>query len=204
MLIAEACVETGRPGRYLVQLCKHFSAKGRHIGQRLHGRRGADPQALRDMRAVAAQAEVTWSDSEGELRLPWGRITLKAEPEALAVRVESAEAQDLRRLQGLVAGHIERFGRREGLTVAWQGAANTGTPPEAGTAVRRSRRPLPALALVAAVALVLALHLGIGGAVLSNWRWTGWAAVGVLALVLLKVVVLGGFAVHRLRPRTRR
>ncbi|NUO42937.1 MAG: DUF2218 domain-containing protein, partial [Streptomyces sp.] len=27
---AEARVETGRPSRYLVQLCKHFDNKGRH------------------------------------------------------------------------------------------------------------------------------------------------------------------------------
>ncbi|MET9686597.1 hypothetical protein [Streptomyces coeruleorubidus] len=49
---------------------------------------------------------------------------------------------------------------------------------------------------MAVVALVLAAHLGLGGAVLANWRWTGWAVGGVLAVLLVKAVVLGGFAVH--------
>jgi hypothetical protein len=47
------------------------------------------------------------------------------------------------------------------------------------------------------VALVLAVHLGLGDAVLANWQWTGWTVCGVLAVVLVKVALLGGFAVRR-------
>ena len=46
MLIAEAHVETERPSRYFVQLCKHFDNKGRHLrGHRPRNHGGGDPQA---------------------------------------------------------------------------------------------------------------------------------------------------------------
>ncbi|MFH9001908.1 DUF2218 domain-containing protein [Streptomyces afghaniensis] len=72
MPTAEARVETERPSRYLAQLCKHFSHKGRHLGRRLHGHPGGDGQALREMRAVAEQAQVDWADTDGQVDLPWG------------------------------------------------------------------------------------------------------------------------------------
>ncbi|RZB14304.1 DUF2218 domain-containing protein [Streptomyces sp. F001] len=205
MPTAEARIETERPSRYLVQLCKHFSNKGRHLGRRLHGHSGGDGQALRDMRAVAEQAQVEWSDTEGQVTLPWGRITLRAAPGVLMLRAEAAEDDDLRRLQDLAAGHVERFGRRDGLLVNWQPTDMPAAPPEAaagpaqvlaGNVVPR-RSHLKVTALVAVVVLVLAVHLGLGGVLLSNWRWTGWAAGGILAVVLLKVALLGGFAIRR-------
>ncbi|WP_063824468.1 DUF2218 domain-containing protein [Streptomyces sp. CdTB01] len=205
MPTAEARVETDRPSRYLVQLCKHFSNKGRHLGQRAHAHSGGDAQALRDMRAVAEQAQVEWSDTEGEVSLPWGRIILQAAPGALTMHVEAVTEEDLGRLQDLVAGHIERFGRRDGLRVSWQRPESPAFFPEAsvgtagapgGGAVQR-RRHLKAIGLAAVVALVLLVHLGLGGAVLANWRWTGWTVGAVLAVVLVKVVLLGGFAVRR-------
>lgn len=57
------------------------------------------------------------------------------------------------------------------------------------------------MGLVAAVALALAVHLGLASALLANWHWTGWAAVGVLAVVLVKVALVGGFGLHRGRAR---
>lgn len=50
--------------------------------------------------------------------------------------------------------------------------------------------------------LAVAVHLGLGGVLLANWRWTGWAVGVVLAVVLLKVTVLTGlgrFVVRRNR-----
>ncbi|MFC4506221.1 MULTISPECIES: hypothetical protein [Streptomyces] len=58
------------------------------------------------------------------------------------------------------------------------------------------RGHLKAMGLVAVVVLVLAVHLGLGGVLLSNWRWTGWAVGGLLAVVLLKIALLGGFAIR--------
>jgi hypothetical protein len=211
MPIAEARVETERPSRYLVQLCKHFSHKGRHLGHRPHAHQGGDAQALRDMRTVAEQAQVEWSATAGEVGLPWGRITLGTVPGALTLRVQAADEEDLRRLQGLVAGHVERFGRREGLRVSWQRSETAADSAEAvhmaevsgGGGVPR-RRHLRVAALVAAISLVLAVHLGLGGMLLANWRWTGWAVGGVLAVVLVKATVLGGFAFHRNRTSKNR
>ncbi|MFC5803075.1 DUF2218 domain-containing protein [Streptomyces formicae] len=204
MPIAEARVETERPSRYLVQLCKHFAGKGRHLGHRPLAHRGVDAQAWSDMRAVAGQAQVTWSDNEGEVTLPWGRIFLRAAPGALELCAEGATDEDLRRLQDLAAGHVERFGRREGLQVRWRQGPGTAAEavvppgaPEAGTV--RPRRHLGVAAVVAVVALALVVHLGLGGAILANLRWTGWAVGGVVAMVLVKAIVLGGFAVHRRR-----
>lgn len=205
MPTAEARVETDRPSRYLVQLCKHFSNKGRHLGHRAHAHSGGDPQALRDMRAVAELAQVEWSDTEGEVSLPWGRITLRAAPGALTLRAEAVDEEDLARLQGLVAGHVERFGRRDGVRVGWQRPESPVVSPQAavgmagapgGGAVSR-RGHLKVMGIVAVIVIVLAVHLGLGGFLLSNWRWTGWAAVGLLVVLLLKVALLGGFVIRR-------
>lgn len=205
MPTAEARVETERPSRYLVQLCKHFSNKGRHLGRGFHGHPGGDGQALREMQAVAEQAQVEWSDTEGHVALPWGRITLRATPGVLVLRVEAAAEDDLRRLQELVAGHVGRFGRRDGLQVNWQATASPALSPAA--AVLDAQVPpadagprgghLKVVGVVAVVAIVLAVHLGLGSVLLSNWRWTGWAAGGLLAVVVLKVALLGGFAIRR-------
>ncbi|WP_369254978.1 DUF2218 domain-containing protein [Streptomyces sp. R35] len=211
MLTAEARVETDRPSRYLVQLCKHFDNKGRHLGHRPRGHNGEDAQALQETRAVAAQAQVEWSETRGSVRLPWGRCELRAEPGALTAHVEAVDEENLRRLQDLVTGHVERFGRREELTVAWEEPeaamepaddnAAGAAPATRGEVVRRGRRARTA-ALVAVGVLAVAVHLGLGGVLLANWRWTGWAVGVVLAVVLLKVTVLTGlgrFVVRRNR-----
>ncbi|MFE9646383.1 DUF2218 domain-containing protein [Streptomyces sp. NPDC006365] len=200
MPTTEARVETERPSRYLVQFCKHFSHKGRHLGHRPRAHLGGDAQMPSATRAVAEQARVDWSDTDGEVSLAWGRITLQAGPGVLTLRVEAAGDEELRRLQDLAAGHVERFGRRDGLQVTWQrldssADSHAGAGAPGGGAVPR-RRHLGVVGLVAVVALVLAVHLGLGGAVLANWQWTGWAVGGVLAVVLVKVAVLGGFAVR--------
>jgi hypothetical protein len=176
----EAHVETERPSRYLVQLCKHFSNKGRHLGHRSRAHMGGDAQALRDMRAVGEQAQVAWTDTEGDVSLPWGRITLRAASGVLTLRAEAVDEEDLRRLRDLVTGHIERFGRRDGLQVNWErpetsavSRETVGTAGVRGGAEAPPRRHLGVMGLVAVIALVLAVHLGLGGALLANWRWTG-------------------------------
>ncbi|MDN3021408.1 DUF2218 domain-containing protein [Streptomyces sp. S.PB5] len=225
MPTVEARVGTERPARYLVQLCKHFSNKGRHLGRGLHGHSGGDTQALREMRAVAEQAQVEWSDTEGRVVLPWGRIELRAAPGALVLRVEAAAEGDLSRLQELAGGHLERFGRRDGLRVSWRSAASPADSPATATATvpptptptatassgeaaaavpqvpgaagDRRRGHLKAAGVVAVVVIALAAHLGLGSVLVSHWRWTGWAVGGLVVIVLLKAALLGGFAVRR-------
>jgi hypothetical protein len=65
---------------------------------------------------------VEWSDSTGTISLTWGRCTLAAGPGALILRAEAADRDSLRRLQDLMTGRLESFGRRDGLRVRWQPA----------------------------------------------------------------------------------
>ena len=112
MPTAEARIPTDRPGRYLVQLCKHFANKGRHLTHlpRTH--------TLPELRPNQIQAE--WTDSDGTLRLPWGQCTLQAVPGALRVCAEADDRENLERLQDLVDTHIARFSRRDALRVEWE------------------------------------------------------------------------------------
>jgi hypothetical protein len=118
MLIAEARVETERSSRYLVQLCRHVDKAAQ-----------VRPQM---------QAHVEWSDDRGVISFSWGRCTLQAAPGLLTLRAEASDEEGLRRIENRVADRLERFGRRDQLTVTW-------TPPHgaeeqsAETATRRRR-----------------------------------------------------------------
>lgn len=103
MLIAEASVATGRPSRYLVQLCRHVDLVA---------------QAQPEM-----QAQVEWSDDRGMISFGSGRCTLRAVPGVLTLRAEAADEESLRQLEQRVADRLERIGRRDRLTVTW-------TPPQ--------------------------------------------------------------------------
>jgi hypothetical protein len=124
MLTAEAHVTTERPSRYLVQLCRHASQMGQHRGtgqwrgmrQRLRHRpptnQGGDgPPEVR-------HAEC--SDTHGIVELGWARWFMRATADTLTLRAEADSEQHLRQVQDLVAGRLERIGRRDHLTVTWQ------------------------------------------------------------------------------------
>ncbi|MGW3104456.1 DUF2218 domain-containing protein [Streptomyces sp. NPDC001100] len=114
MLTAETHIATERASRYLVQLCKHFDNKGRHL---IHRPRA---HALPDV--PTDHIHVEWTDSDGVLHLPWGQCTLRAAPGLLRVCVEAEDQENLGRLQDLVATHIGRFSRRDPLRVVWRPA----------------------------------------------------------------------------------
>ena len=116
MVTAEARIATDRPERYLVQLCQH-------AGQ-MHGPRAHRPAGHRGGGGEVRHAE--WTDDYGIIRTNWGDCTLRRASGALTLRVEAADEDNLRRLQDLIAGRLERFGRRDRLTVTWQ------RPDEAG------------------------------------------------------------------------
>ncbi len=114
MLTAEAHIETDRPGRYLIQLCRHaddMSGDRRHGPRTLHGgdTSGRTPQ----------MRHVEWSDSYGIVSLNWGQWTMRATADTLTVRAEAADEENLRRIQDLVGERLERFGRRDHLKVTW-------------------------------------------------------------------------------------
>jgi hypothetical protein len=56
----------------------------------------------------------------GAVSLDWGRWTMRAFPGRLTVRAEAAGQESLRRIQDLLTARLQKFGRREHLTVNWQ------------------------------------------------------------------------------------
>lgn len=196
MPILEAQIATERPSRYLVQLCEHATAMG-SLGHTaripLHG-----GPARGDVRI---QAE--WSDSLGTITFnPWGRCTMLADGKSLTVRIDASDEDGLRQIQQVITRNVGRFGRRDGLTVAWRrpdrpAGVNpdrpSGDPPvsRSGWAVARWIRTNAQMIILAVVVLgVVAAHLGLAGAVVADSRWTGLVANVVVAIVLLKVVLV--------------
>ncbi|MGH3377017.1 MAG: DUF2218 domain-containing protein [Actinoallomurus sp.] len=112
MPTAEAHLETDRPSRYLIQLCRHAAAMSGGQGHRV------STHAAPSHRHVRAEAE--WSDTHGVLTFdPWGRCTLDATATTLVLRVEAGGEEGLRRIQEVIAADLARFGHRDRLTVSW-------------------------------------------------------------------------------------
>ena len=63
----------------------------------------------------------------GTVGLDWGSWTMRALPGRLVVRAEAADQESLRRIQDLLTARLQRFGRRERLTVNWQDLGGWGT-----------------------------------------------------------------------------
>src|SRR5438093_745810 len=63
---------------------------------------------------------VECSGTEGTVSLDWGQWTMRVLPGRLAVRAEAADQESLRRIQDLLTARLQKFGRREHLTVHWQ------------------------------------------------------------------------------------
>jgi uncharacterized protein len=90
-LSSRAVVQVDRPSPYLKQLCKHF----RH------------------------RQEVTFTDTEGTLTFPYGSCELTAAEATLTMVATAGDAEGLARVEEVVGGHLERFGRRDSLSVTW-------------------------------------------------------------------------------------
>lgn len=93
---SEGTTDTHRASRYLAQLCKHMTARGMHV-------------------------EST-SDNYGFADFGFGTCTLHAHPQRLVMQLETRDPVALQRAQRALTGDIERFGRRDGLTVTWSPA----------------------------------------------------------------------------------
>ncbi|MFG2950961.1 DUF2218 domain-containing protein [Streptomyces adustus] len=191
MPTTETRLATDRASRYLVQLCRHLRQMPRtnHRPPVGHGEGRTQPEVR----------NVEFTDTHGTVRFADGLWTLDATADALVLRLEADDEEALRRLQDAIAARIERIGRRDGLQAHWQRALpDTSPQAEPGThsdpdgqGVSHSGRATT-LGLAAGGAAIVAIHLGIGGAALADARWTGWAADAVLALVLVKLLFLGG------------
>ncbi|MDQ3901527.1 MAG: DUF2218 domain-containing protein [Actinomycetota bacterium] len=200
MLTAHAVVRIERSSRYLVQLCRHAGAMGDTSGHRLRIHGGGEAR-----HKVRLHAE--YSETHRIITVaPWGRCTLQASPEALMLCIEAPDGDSLRRLQGVVTSNLERFGRRDRLTVSWQqpiataarpGDIDPAQQPRPRQAAQRAARGrcttvVLASAGVLGMALVVAVHLGLSAAMVAASRWVGWTAV---SLVVVPVVAVGGHAV---------
>ncbi|WP_377273001.1 DUF2218 domain-containing protein [Peterkaempfera sp. SMS 1(5)a] len=199
MPTAEAHVATGRGSRYLTQLCRHLDRMSL-----MNHQPGTAPHAGHTPPQVQ---HVDYSDTHGVVRFAEGRWTLHATPDTLTLRVEADDEQTLQRLRDAATARLEKIGRRDRLTVTWNPSAEPlgdagGTASAAGVRPGRHRGHGRTLGVAAVAAAVIGLHLGLGGAALAASAWTGLAADAVLAVVALKVVLMGGhIALGRLAVR---
>lgn len=196
MPVLEARIETERASRYLVQFCKHAAAMGGggHTPRmHLHGA----------MTRREVQVDAEWSDTRGTVTFtPWGRCTLAADPDTLTLRIEATGEDGLHQIRDVITRDLERFSRRDPLTVTWRQAETSDADGRA--VIPRHRRGvlhgrLQAILLVVAVVLVVALHLGLIGTIAGDSKWTGVAADAVLVLIALKIalVVLARLGLRR-------
>jgi hypothetical protein len=124
MPILHAEVRTERASRYLVQFCKHAAAMGDggHT-PRMH------PHTTLARREVQVTAD--WSDTNGTVTFtPWGRCTLAADGDTLTLRIDSADEHGLSQIRDVIERDLQRFSRRDPLTVTWQ-RPETPVPPRA-------------------------------------------------------------------------
>ena len=187
MPVAEADVRTPRASRFVVQLCRHAEAmSGR--AKHLHG---GDAEADRP-----EVVRVEYDGTEGRIEFNWGLCVLRSSPDILSIRVEVDGEERLRWIQDLLAADLERFGRRDGLEVAWRG-----NEPSRETVAGRGNRGTT-IVLVAAAAVAVVAHVVAGRAALASWQWTSVAADVVLGAVVLKilaVVVLSRLGIRKHR-----
>jgi hypothetical protein len=92
MIRSEASVATEKPVPYMKQLCKHFGHK----------------------------VEATFDDERGTIHMTTGLCELDAtRAGALALKLSAGDAESLTRLEQVIGSHLERFGRRDELSVSW-------------------------------------------------------------------------------------
>jgi hypothetical protein len=191
VLTSEARIATDRASRYLTQLCRHASQMSQHphYQPRTHGGGDAPPKV----------EHTEYSDTHGIIKFAWGQCTLQATQDTLTLRAEATDEDGLGRIQEGIARRLETIGRRGQLTVTWQQPQALAAPPEAtstapthpaGAATRR--RYVMTIGLIALGMVAVAAHLGLFGALVAVSPWTSWGSNIILALILMKVLFLGG------------
>jgi uncharacterized protein len=87
-----ADVSTDKPVPYMRQLCKHFGHK----------------------------VDASFGEDSGYIQFEYGRCELQAAESKLRLEVSAADAESHERMERVIGSHLERFGRRDGLSVARQ------------------------------------------------------------------------------------
>jgi len=90
---SRADVTTDKPVAYMRQLCKHFGHK----------------------------VDASFGDDSGHIQFEFGRCDLQANGGTLTLDVSAADAESHERMERVIGSHLERFGRRDNLSVTWQG-----------------------------------------------------------------------------------
>lgn len=114
MLTIESRVETDQSSRYLVRLCKHAASMGRpHV-------RGPQVHLGGELSRREVEVRAEWSETHGTITLsPWGRCGIEATTNALVLRIEATDEENLSRIQDIITRDLDRFGGSEHLTVDW-------------------------------------------------------------------------------------
>jgi hypothetical protein len=115
MPAVEARVGTGRADRYLRQLCGHADRMS-HPGHRPPPGAGIRRAEYSDTNGPDTHG----SDATGLIEFEDGRCRLRAEPDALLLRVEADDEDALARITEGVAARLEGIARRDGLAVTWR------------------------------------------------------------------------------------
>ena len=202
MPILQAQIQTERASRYLVQFCKHAAAMGR-------GGHTARMHLHAPMARGEVQVAAEWSDTSGTVTFtPWGQCALSASNSTLTLRIDAADEDGATEIRDVITRDFARFTRRDPVTVTWQLSEAPGAAPFRPTDAltpkprRGFRRPhLQTILLTLAAVLVIAVHIGLAGAVVAQSRWTDIAANVVAALVVVKIAVIVWI---RLRIRSRK
>ncbi|WP_319529988.1 DUF2218 domain-containing protein [uncultured Cohaesibacter sp.] len=84
-------ISSDRASGYLQQLCKHFGHK----------------------------IETRFTPEEGEIIFPFGRCDLTAVDRDLTMKAQAESEEDLKKLENVIASHLERFAFKEELKISW-------------------------------------------------------------------------------------
>jgi uncharacterized protein len=90
---SRAEVATDKPVPYMRQLCKHFGHK----------------------------VEASYGEDSGYIHFDFGRCELHTSDGTLMLEVSAPDAESHERMERVIGSHLERFGRRDGLSVTWDG-----------------------------------------------------------------------------------
>lgn len=93
-ITSRAEVATDKPVAYMRQLCKHFGHK----------------------------VDASFGEDSGHIQFEFGRCELHAVDSTLRLQVSADDVESHERMERVVGSHLERFGRRDELTVSWQSA----------------------------------------------------------------------------------
>jgi uncharacterized protein len=88
---SRAEVATAKPVPYMRQLCKHFGHK----------------------------VDASFGEDSGYIQFEFGRCELHAAEGKLTLLVSAADEESHARMERVIGSHLERFGSRDGLSVAW-------------------------------------------------------------------------------------